>query len=288
MRQRPGRAAKRSFRPGGCAAGLSPRRRPWQKHGVEAAEYALMDAAEDGMWWYRALHAHVLASLAAADPARLRQGAGLLDAGCGTGGLLTRLRAEIPGLGLQGLGLSGLEYFPAAAARARAKAGVPVAVGSVNALPFADASFGAVVSLDVLCHAAVAPAGALAELARVLAPGGLLVLNLPAFDWLHSAHDIRVHNARRYTAGQARALLAGAGLSIIRTRYWNTLLLPLMVVQRKLLARAPSHGSDVAPFLPWLDRSLHAVTVLERRLMAAGLPWPAGGSVLAIASKGRG
>ena len=251
-----------------------------QKRNVETAEYDLMDAAEDGMWWYRALHAHVIAAVAEA-PSR-HQGAGLLDAGCGTGGLLARLRQALPGQPA-----TGIEYFPAAAARACAKAGVPVAAGTVNALPFADASFGAVTSLDVLCHAAVDPDRALAELVRVLVPGGLLVVNLPAFAWLHSAHDIRVQNARRFTAAGARTLLATAGLTNIRTCYWNALLLPLMVLQRKILARAPNHGSDVAPFSPWLDRILHGVTMLERRLIAAGLVFPAGGSVLVTASKPR-
>lgn len=249
---------------------------------MEAAEYDLMDAAEAGMWWYRALHAHVISALAAAEPAQIGQAAGLLDAGCGTGGLLSRIRQALPALPA-----TGLEYFPAAAARAGVKAGVPVATGTVNALPFADASFGAVVSLDVLSHAAVEPAVALAEFARVLAPGGLLVVNLPAFGWLHSAHDIRVQNARRFTASGLRMLLATAGLAGIRTCYWNALLLPLMVVQRKILARAPHHGSDVAPFSPWLNRTLHGVTVAERRLMAAGLHFPAGGSILATASKDR-
>jgi SAM-dependent methyltransferase len=242
---------------------------------VDPTEYSLMDAAEDGMWWYRALHAQALAALpgsAAALPGPV------LDAGCGTGGFLARLARARPGLPAM-----GIEYNPGAAARARAKSGLPVAVGSVNALPFADAGFGAVVSLDVLCHAAVEPERALAEMVRVLRPGGLLVLNLPAFEWLHSAHDLRVHNARRFTAGGARALLAGAGLQRIRPRYWNALLLPLMVLQRKVLARAPEGRSDVAPFPPWLDRSLYAVTGLERRLMAAGLPFPAGGSILATA-----
>ena len=50
------------------------------------------------------------------------------------------------------------------------------------------------------------PEAALAEMVRVLAPGGLLLVNLPAFDWLHSAHDIRVQNARRFTAAGARTL----------------------------------------------------------------------------------
>ena len=252
-----------------------------QNETVEPAEYDLMDAAEDGMWWYRALHAHVIASLAKAPG--LGAGSRLLDAGCGTGGLLMRLRQALPGMPA-----TGLEYFPAAAARAAAKSGAPVAVGTVNALPFADASFDAVISLDVLSHAAVLPDTALAEMVRVLAPGGLLLVNLPAFDWLHSAHDMRVQNARRFTAPGARRLLAGAGLGTIRTCYWNALLLPLMVLQRKILARAPNHGSDVAPFSPWLNRTLHGVTRLERRMMAAGLPFPAGGSVLATASKDRG
>ena len=151
---------------------------------------------------------------------------------------------------------------------------MPVTVGTVNTLPFADASFGAVVSLDVLSHAAVQPSQALSEMVRVLAPGGVLLVNLPAFDWLRSAHDIRVQNARRFTDGGTRDLLAAAGLTGIRTCYWNALLLPLMVAQRKLVARAPDHGSDVALFPPWLNRTLHAVTLLERRLMAAGSPFP--------------
>jgi SAM-dependent methyltransferase len=243
---------------------------------VEPAEYDLMDAAEDGMWWYRSLHGQVLDALQAAKPPAGR----LLDAGCGTGGFLARLRAAAPARPAQ-----GLEYFPAAAARAAAKSGAPVAAGSVNALPFADASFAVVTSLDVLCHAAVDPVRALAELRRVLAPDGLLLVNLPAFDWLHSAHDIRVHNARRFTAAGAVALLEAAGFTAVRTRYWNALLLPLMVVQRKLVARAPDHGSDVAPFPPWLDRTLLAVAGLERRLQRWGMGFPAGGSVLVSATR---
>ncbi|WP_235907923.1 class I SAM-dependent methyltransferase [Siccirubricoccus phaeus] len=236
-----------------------------------------MDAAEDGMWWYRSLHGQVLDALAALGPP---EGV-LLDAGCGTGGFLARLAAARPGQRAM-----GLEYFPAAAARAAAKSGAAVAAGSVNALPFAAGSFRTLVSLDVLCHAAVDPAAALAEFRRVLAPGGRLVLNLPAFEWLHSAHDLRVHNARRYTAAGARTMLAASGFTGIRQHYWNTLLLPLMVLQRKVLARAPDHGSDVAPFPPWLDRSLLAVAGLERRLQRLDLRFPAGGSVLLTAMAG--
>ncbi|UFN51292.1 class I SAM-dependent methyltransferase [Roseomonas sp. OT10] len=234
-----------------------------------------MDAAEDGMWWYRAVHARLAATLAA----RPRPGR-VLDAGCGTGGGMRALAAALPGVELV-----GLEYDAAAAARAAAKSGRPVAGGDVNRLPFADGAFAAVVSVDVLCHRGVSEAEALAELRRVLAPGGLLVLNLPAFEWLRSAHDTRVHNARRYTARGARGLLAAAGFAGIETRYWNSLLLPLMVVQRKVLAAREDAASDVAPFPPWLDAALAAVDAAERRLAALGARFPAGGSVLALATK---
>jgi hypothetical protein len=123
-------------------------------------------------------------------------------------------------------------------------------------------------------------------MARVLAPGGLLLLNLPAYPWLHSAHDERVHNARRFTAAGARALLAETGLAEARSGYWNGLLLPLMILQRKVLARpAPESRSDVAPFSPWADRMLHAVTALERRLARATGGLPAGGSLLVTARR---
>lgn len=271
LRQVRGRAAPRL--PRGRLAGAFARR---QKAGVDPAEYALMDAAEDGMWWYRAAHARVL------DALRERPGAPgpLLDAGCGTGGLLRRLAAE-----LAERAPVGLDYLAEAARRAAAKSGRPVTAGDANRLPFPDASFGAAISIDVICHAGVEPSRALAELHRVLRPGGTLVLNLPAYEWLTSAHDRRVHNARRFTRRGAARLLEGAGFGQVAGRYWNGLLLPLMVVQRKILQRRPDAPSDVADFPPWVDATLHAISEIERRLGLIGVRMPAGGSVLMLATR---
>jgi SAM-dependent methyltransferase len=236
---------------------------------MEPAEYALMDAAEDHMWWYRALHRRLLEALAGVHGS-------VLDAGCGTGGLLARIRAERPDLRPV-----GLEWVHAASRRAADKSATPVVCGSVNALPFADASFDAAVAADVLCHRAIDPALALAELRRVLRPAGRLIVNMPAYRWLLSAHDKIVHNDRRCTARQLIFELRDAGFVQVQAGYWNGLLLPLMVLQRKVLAHRAG-ASDVAAFPPWLDAMLHGMTSLERRL-PFGLP--AGGSILATAER---
>jgi SAM-dependent methyltransferase len=236
---------------------------------MEPGEYALMDAVEGRMWWYRALHVRLLAAVADRDGP-------LLDAGCGTGGFLACLHAARPGLAR-----FGVEWDQTAALRAREKSAASIARGSVNALPFCDGAFATAVSADVLCHAAVEPLAALAELHRVLRPQGQLVVNVPAYQWLASAHDRRVRNARRFTASSIAALLRQAGFCRVRARYWNGLLLPLMIVQRKILTGDDS-VSDVAAFPPWQDASLYAMTAFERRLP---FPLPAGGSVLAIAEK---
>jgi SAM-dependent methyltransferase len=246
-----------------------------EKARVEHDEYALMDAVEDRMWWYRSLHGHALAALAALPP-RAR----VLDAGCGTGGFLARLRAARPDLAL-----FGLDYADVAARRAADKAGAGVAAGSIDALPFQDAHFDAVVSLDVLCHESVREADALAEFRRVLKPGGLLLLNLPAHAWLHSAHDLRVRTARRYERAEVSRKLEAAGFGATLPRHWNSLLLPLMVVQRRVVRRAPDAPSDVQPYPPWLDASLGAVCQAEAALMRAGLRFPLGGSILATARR---
>src|SRR4051794_38340673 len=152
---------------------------------MEPAEYALMDEAEDRMWWYRALHRRLVNGLA-------HTTGRVLDAGCGTGGFLARLAAARPELRL-----AGVEWDETAARRARLKSGAAIVRGSVNALPFDAASFDAAISADVLCHAAVDPPQALQELHRVLRPGGRLMINMPAYSWLASAHDRQVHNLRR-------------------------------------------------------------------------------------------
>jgi SAM-dependent methyltransferase len=244
---------------------------------VERAEYERMHAVEDRMWWYRGLRrlaAGLLVRALAHSPAP----GPVLDAGCGTGGMLAGL-----GPSAAGHPTLGLEYDTVAAVLAAAKAARPVAAGSVTEMPLGDATLGAYVSLDVLCHAAVEPALALQEARRCLRPGAIALFNLPAYGWLLSAHDRRVHNVRRFTRGEVRALLAGHGFRVLRSSYWNTLLFPLMVLHR--LTERDEAESDVRDYPRWADALFSAALAVERAAILGGLSLPFGGSLIVVAAR---
>lgn len=242
---------------------------------MQAEQYAAMAAVEDRMWWYRALHRNVLALLASALPAG--DGA-ILDAGCGTGGLLRRLAERWPAARL-----CGLEASPLALALARPRTRAWLVAGSVNRLAFADRRFDAVVSLDVLYHANVRADAALAEMRRCLRRGGVAVINLPAYRWLGSAHDVRVQGARRFSASEAIALVRAAGLQVEWTSYWNTIPFPAMAVRRLLAAGVG--GGDVRLYPPVLDCLLDRAMRLEHRALRRRWRLPFGGSVLLLARR---
>ncbi len=244
---------------------------------MERAEYERMHAVEDRMWWYRGLRL-LVADLLVAVLARSTASGPVLDAGCGTGGMLARLGAKVAGHST-----IGLEYDKAAAALAAAKTLRPIAVGSVTEMPLGDGGLAGYLSLDVLCHADVEPAVALDEARRCLAPGGVAIFNLPAYSWMLSAHDSRVHNARRFALGQARRLLADHGFRVLRSTYWNTFLFPLMLLHR--LIERDDAESDVRDFPRWQDLLFSAALTVERVMIRSGLSLPFGGSLILVAMR---
>ncbi len=244
---------------------------------MERREYEQMAALEGRLWWYRGLHA-LIADMASKD---VRKDMGpLLDAGCGTGGLLAALQRMDADRSCQ----LGVEYDATAAAVAAAKSGAAVVVGSVMSLPFGNATLAAMVSADVLSHRLVEPSSALDEAYRCLKSGGILILNLPAYSWMLSAHDRRVHGVRRFTRRQAIWLVQAAGFRLRRATYWNCILFPLMVA-RRMLTRWSEGDSDVRPFPAVVDRLFGAIIGIERRLIGWGLALPFGGSILLVACK---
>lgn len=230
------------------------------------------------MWWFAACHANLLllyrrvAGPAAAQP--------LLDAGCGTGGLLARIAAAYPGKTAIGLDADHL-----ACARAAAKSELPVCAGSVNLLPFREAVFGAIFSADVLCHRGVDERAALAQFHRCLTADGVLILNLPAYTWMMSRHDEAVDNVRRYTRRRLARQLEAAGFRVLFASYWNFVLFPIMVLTRKMLPVAGGTGSDVRLHPAPIEALCRAATAFERTVLCSGLRLPFGGSLVAVAAK---
>jgi SAM-dependent methyltransferase len=245
---------------------------------MNVEEYARMYEAEERQWWYVGMRALSFALLEGHWPPSSAGGARprLLDAGCGTGNNLRHLSARAEAVGLD-LSDEALRFC-----RQR---GVTAVRGSLLDLPFAPASFDCVTSFDVIYHRWVSDDGAaVREMARVLRPGGLLLVRVPALRLLWGAHDEAVHSRHRYTRGELRRLLEGQGLSALRLTYGNTFLLPLLLARRTVDRLTGRHGSDVG-FLPrpleWTFRTLlQAEAALLRRLSL-----PLGSSLFALARK---
>ena len=238
-------------------------------------EYRKMAEVEDRMWYYRALHAHVVRSLKQHSS---RSAASVLDAGCGTGGLLRALAAHDPA-GKR----TGLDFSALACELARFRSDAEVVEGSVAELPFPAANFEAIVSCDVLCQVPD-PARVLVEFYRCLRPGGVIILTMPAYQWMFSYHDRAVANLRRYSRREVSVLCREAGFTVVQATYWNMLPFPLAVLRRKVLPPTEP-ASDVRPFPAPVETVFNGLMALERGWLSAGGRLPFGSSVLTVARK---
>ena len=206
---------------------------------MEIEEYARIAAAEDDHWWYRNTRA-VMADLLGPWLARHPDGR-VLDAGCGPGGNGAWLAAHGAVVGAD-LSLDALEFV-----RARRPETAPVR-STLERLPFADASFDVVAAITVL-YCVDDDRAATRELARVVRPGGAVLLMEPAFTWLTRAHDKTVHSRRRYTRPGLVERARMAGLTVTRATYVYSFLVPpaaLLAGAERLRPHATADaGSDV-------------------------------------------
>ena len=237
-----------------------------------------MRSVEDHYWWYQALRQHVAASVEPATPHL-----SLLDAGCGTGGMLSLLRQKFPEADLSGVDASN-HAVELAGARGT---GARLLQASVHDLPFPADSFDVVLSLDVLSHAGVDDSLALHEMYRVLHAGGRLILNVAAFDFLKGAHDCAVNVNRRYTQRQLRTLLVDSRLRVERWSYWNATFMPPIALFRWLSRGRPwtdRPRSDFRSLPPWINSILRGVASLELSA-SRHVSLPFGTSLFAVARK---
>ena len=243
---------------------------------MDLEEYKVMYQVEDHHWWYRGMESITRECLEQFYPrgSKLR----ILDVGCGTGAVMGYLADYGT--------VTGLDYSAQALGFCQQRRRERLVQASALRLPCGDETFDLVASFDVICvFGASDDTAALREFARVLAPGGRVILRLPGTPWLHGQHDVAVDIRQRYTARELDAKLRQAGLVPDRVTYANTFLFPLAVVKR-LSERLfpPQDGSDLTLGMGPFDGLLRVVLSSEAPLVArSGLPF--GLTVVALAHK---
>lgn len=242
---------------------------------MEKEQYEILFRVEEAHWWYLGMRAIVASLLERHLDANRRHR--ILDAGCGTGGMSSYLGRFGSVVGLDG----SLEALCLAKKRRLRD----LVLGSVEQVPFESDSFDLVTSFDVIYHRAVKDdRRALAEFYRVLAPGGHLVIRVPAYDWLRAPHDLAVHTRHRYTRGELARRLEDAGLRLRTLTYVNSLLFPLATLVRLMENAGMIQVEELALPPEAINQVLLSALKAEARLIRAmSLPW--GLSVLAVATK---
>ncbi|HLQ38308.1 MAG TPA: class I SAM-dependent methyltransferase [Planctomycetota bacterium] len=204
----------------------------------------------------------------------------VLEIGCGAGGMMGPMRryGEVHGIDID------REYVRHCKDRGFTR----VLCASGYELPFADGSFDLVTLFDTMEHIPD-DKKALVEVKRVLKPGGMLFVSVPAYQFLWSQNDTVAHHFRRYTAPRLRAVVQAAGLRPLRVSYFNTLLLPLIVpvvLWQKLLDRLgwlPQGFNNTSVKMPLLVNGLFTAVMSSERLPLRRISFPFGHSLLAMA-----
>jgi 2-polyprenyl-3-methyl-5-hydroxy-6-metoxy-1,4-benzoquinol methylase len=245
---------------------------------MEPEEYPKMRRLEDSYWWFVGRRALIRTLL----DERVPRGSAFLDIGCGTGAMSQELqrRGFVASVDFEYM---ALQYIRTRGLKAPVQA-------SAELLPFRSGVFDAVTALDVIEHLDD-DAGAAREIERILKPGGIAFVTVPAFRFLWSEHDIALHHRRRYTARQIRSLFEQAGMDVEKVSYVMTALFPAVAgvrlaqkalgSGRKPIEKAKTTLPDVpGPFNGLLTGLLNA----EARLVSK-VNLPVGVSLVCVARK---
>ncbi|UYV15392.1 class I SAM-dependent methyltransferase [Porphyrobacter sp. ULC335] len=243
---------------------------------MELAAYQSLRASQDRHWWFvgrRRIVAQLI-SMFVPLPANAR----VLEAGCGYGGNL----AMLDKLGE----VQAFEFNDDARAHAANLLRRPVAYGRLpDKIGFDNDRFDLIAMLDVLEHIDDDVAS-LRTLGERLAPGGALLLTVPAVPWLWSDHDVLHQHKRRYTRALLAERLHAAGFEIAGIGYFNTLLFPLALAQRLIARLVGAGGVDHAVPPEPLNALMTGIFSLEVGLLGR-IPFPIGLSLFAVARKRR-
>lgn len=247
-------------------------------------EYTRMYAAEDSHWWYVGLHELILATIQR-ESRSLARPLVIFDAGCGTGRLVQLM-------GLHGYRVEGCDASEEALRLCRLRGIETVTMADLNTVELEPGKYDVITSIDVLYHTNISDDSAvMRRLLNGLKPGGMLILNLVAHEFLRSTHDIAVHTRERYIRKELCKRLQAAGFGIAFATYRVSILFPFIAVFR-LLSRFAScrtaEPGEVASDVSMPHRMINALLLKTVRLENIFLRWvalPFGSSVFVVARK---
>lgn len=248
---------------------------------MNPVEYRRMFEVEDSHWWYVGLHKLILAT-AQRESRRLGRPLVIFDAGCGTG-RLCQLLAE------HGHKVSGCDAAAEALRFGRQRGVSSIFQADLNTLELEAQAFDMITSIDVLYHTGISDdVAVMKRLRNALKPGGMLVLNLVAHEFLRSTHDLAVHTRERYTKNRLCLRLREAGFDVGRASYRVSLLFPFIVAYRLLLRQIRQNqaevASDVMPAHPIVNFLLLKTIEVENALLPL-MPMPMGSSIFVEARR---
>jgi SAM-dependent methyltransferase len=241
--------------------------------GFSQQRLAQLGAMEGWHFWFAGRRTLLDRLLAASNIATTDR---VLDVGCGTGSTLQLMRARghrVVGLDLRAEGLRAVR---------EACSDCTVIQADATRIPFAPAAFDVVLLLDVVEH--VDDRALLAEVARVLRPGGVVIAAVPALPWLWSYRDEAAGHLRRYTKAQLTQTLEAVGLRVREIRYYQFFLFPFVAATRLLGRRGPRLRDAEERPVPIVNTLLTAVNRAEARLSDV-FAWPWGSSLAVVCQK---
>ena len=231
---------------------------------MERHIYDRMAEIDGAHWWFQGRRA-IVSTLIDRQVTRGRP-LRILEVGCGTGSNLEMLKRYGT--------VDAVEPDDPARALAAKRSGIAVKGGLLpDGVELEDGAYDLIVLLDVLEHIPD-DHGTLAALRAKLAPGGRLLVTVPATPWLWSAHDAAHHHHRRYTGKSLTSVFEDAGFRVRYRSHFNTLLFPLIVAARAAGKLFNRHGGDDAMPPRPLNRLLKSLFASERHLLGrASLPF---------------
>jgi SAM-dependent methyltransferase len=240
---------------------------------MDESVYHLHYQQEESHWWFAA-RMEIIDEIIRTW-GNLKPGDTILDIGCGTGAILKRLSDRY--------NVVGIDMSPLAVKYSKKRGLTDVFEMPAEEFPKDKYNVKAALLLDVIEH--IEDDISVLKAAReIVGPDGRVIITVPAYQWMWSAHDTLHHHYRRYNESMLRAVLDNAGLEPIKVTYYNTLLFPLAAV-KKLLDRKkdPSIQNVTLDQPPTIVNKLFKTVFASERRILPSRGFPFGVSLLAVA-----